>query len=113
MGLDGAPIAAEKAVSTDHVEGTCDIAAGALRHDQQASLAEAFAKQREEAAIKVRIAPFAAAGVGVEFEERVPMSLGDVAAGDVLDGDAGGERRGAFLADRLALARCEARQKVV
>ena len=50
------------------------------------------------------MAPFAAAGVLVEAPERVPVRLGQLAAGEM--DDLGRRlRRGALLEDRLALAR--------
>ncbi len=46
----------------------------------------------EEFAGQIGPAPFARAGLHVEGEERVPGILGDVAAGEGVDGDAIGQR---------------------
>ena len=72
-----------------------------------------LADQREEFAGEIGPAPFARAGVHVEREERVPRVLGDVAAGQPVDRDAGRERLAPLALDRLALARGERGEEVV
>ena len=59
----------------------------------------------EEFARQIGLAPFAPAGVHVEFEEHVPMRFGDVASGQPIEFDAALANSGALLAQILALRR--------
>ena len=45
MMLDRAPVAAEQGMRAEKVDGPCDPAAGALRHDQHDALAHGLAHQ--------------------------------------------------------------------
>ena len=111
--LDAAPVAAVKRVRADEVDRAGDVAAVALGHDQQHVVGHALADQREEFAVEVGPAPFAAAGVHVEGEELVPGAFGQVAAGQPVDRDAVGQRLAALLLQRLALARGERGEEIV
>jgi hypothetical protein len=62
---------------------------------------------------KIGPSPFARAGVHVEGEEIVPDRFGQVAAGEVMDGDAGLGRVPPLAPDHLALARGEGVQEIV
>ena len=111
--LDRAPVAAEQRVGADEIDGAGDPAAVALGHHQQHVLGHGLADQRKERAGEIRPAPFARAGLHVEFEERVPRILGDVAAGQRVDGDAVRQRVAPLALDRLAMARIERGEEIV
>src|SRR5690554_460150 len=95
--LDGTPVAAVEAVAADEVQCAGDVASLPPDHHEQTAVGHGFAEQREESAVEIRPAPLARAGVHVEVEEGVPVFLVDVAAGQVLDGEAWAKRLGALL----------------
>ncbi len=102
--LEGAPVAPIKRLPANEIERTRDRPPGARAEDEQHMIGEALAEQTEEMPVEIGRAPFAPAGVHVELEEGVPVRLGEVAAGDPFDLDAGFACRLALAPDRLALA---------
>ena len=112
--LDRAPVAAVEAVAADHVAARPRWAGlPRLAMTSRQLLAHALGDQREGLAVEIGPPPLARARVHVEGVERVPVRLGDVAAVDPLDGDAGRSRLLALLAHGLALARGERGEEVV
>src|SRR5437660_3205002 len=111
--LDGPPIAPVECVLAEKINGARDVAAIALGHDEDNMIAHRSAHMRKECAAEIGVPPFARAGIHVEEKQRVPMGFGDAAASQKLDRDATGERRLAFAADHLSLARRETGQKGV
>src|SRR6185437_3900612 len=113
MMLDRAPVAAEQRVGSDKVDRASDPAAVAFGHHQKNVLAHGLADQREEFSVEVWAAPFARAGLHVKFEEGVPGFFGEVAAGEVMDGDAGGQRLAPLALDRLAMPGVQRGEKII
>src|ERR1700730_10741779 len=111
--LDGPPIAAVERVQPEKIDGARDIAAVALGHDEENTIAHRSARMRKKCAVEIGRPPFARAGIHVEKKKCVPMGFGDAGAGQKLDLDATGERRLAFAADHLSFARREIGQKGV
>src|SRR5690606_32633058 len=94
------------------VQGAADRPAAAIGHEQQASLAQAFAQKVEKWPGQIGLAPFARAGVPVELPEGFPFrgpDLGPAQRPDFQPLD----RRRAFLADLLALAAGQSGEKVL
>src|SRR5690242_16974479 len=110
--LDAAPIATVERVPADQIERARDRTAIALGKKQQHLVRHSLAEQREEGARKIGLSPFARAGILIEYPERVPIGLGELGASDMPYRQAI-ERRGAFLADRLALAGGERAEEIV
>src|SRR4051812_44294751 len=67
----------------------------------------------EEGAREIGAAPFAVAGRDIEVEEGVPMGRLDLGAGQLHEFDAMVRHVAALLADRLALAVVQRREKIV
>src|SRR3984893_3737632 len=111
--LDGPPIAPVERVQPEKINGARDIAAVALGHDKENMIAHRSAHMRKKCAAEIGPPPFALAGIHVEEKECVPMGFGDAGASQKLYRDATGERRLAFAADHLSLARREIGQKGV
>ncbi len=111
--FEAAPVAAVQSVVADQVQGARDPAPGALAHDQSHAIRKAFMQQREEVAVEIWRAPFAAAGIHVEGIEGIPMRRGEVAAAENADVDAVGCRPRPLLADHLALARGQGGEEIV
>src|SRR5262249_9117400 len=111
--LDRAPVAAEQGVGADEIDGACDPAVVAPRHDQQDVLGHALADQREEGTVEIGPAPFTRASLHVEGKEGVPRFFSDVATVERMDCDSGGKRLSPFAPDRLAVARIEGCEKII
>src|SRR5581483_6239869 len=62
---------------------------------------------------QVRSAPLARSGLHVKFEESVPHLFGEIAAGEPMHADAGGERILTFAPDGFAFSRTEHGEKIV
>ncbi len=113
MVLDRAPVAPEQRLRADEIDGPRDPASLALRHHQQHVVAHGLADQRIEFSIEIGAAPFARPGLHVELEIGVPGILGDGVAGELVNGDAVGQRIAAFAADGLAVPRGQCREKIL
>ena len=100
-----APVAAIEGVGADEVDGARHVAVVALCHDQKHFIGHRFPNEREESPCEIGAAPLARARILIENPERVPMTLGDIAAAQPLDCDIGRERIAPLAPDRLALAR--------
>src|SRR3546814_20052215 len=74
--LDAAPVAAIQAVVAQHVPGTGDPLAVAARHPQHDTVGPGRLQAADEVAVEIGTAPFATAGVHVEFAERVTVFVG-------------------------------------
>src|SRR3546814_5844411 len=104
--LERPPRAAVGPVGAVQVERARDLPAVAFGEDQQHIVRHRLAEQREEGAGKVWAPPFARARILIKGPECVPMRLGDGVARQMAvrqPSDCGG----AFVTDRLALARGE------
>ncbi len=99
------PVAAEKRVRADEVDGAGDPAAGPFRHDEDDAVGHGPADLRIELAGEVGPAPFARAGLHVEAKEHVPDVFRQFAAGQPMHADAVLQRLAALPLDGLALAR--------
>ena len=97
----------------DQIESTGDPAAFSAAHDEQDALAQTLAQQIEEFTRQIGRAPFAAASVTIEGIKRIPRITGQGVAGQRDDLDIVLGCFAAFLLDSLALARRQARQKVI
>ena len=113
MVLDAAPVAAVERVAADEVDAPAMYRPSRFAMTSRMSSAMRSPISEIEVAGEVRPAPFAAAGIHVEGVELVPDVLGQVLAGQPVDGDAVLERRAAFLLQRLALARRERFEEIV
>ena len=110
--LAASPIAAVERVRANQVERAGDRSSIPLGEDQQHLVRHLLPEQREERTRQIGPAPFARAGILIERPEGVPIRLAKIRAGDASNAQPV-QRGGAFLADRLALARCERVQKSV
>src|SRR3569833_391454 len=112
--LDRTPVAAEQRIAADEVDRACDPPALTLGHYEQHVLGHAVPDQRKEFAVQIGPAPFARAGLHIEIEKRVPGVLGDIVAGEPVDGDASGcQGVPTFAFDRLAVPRIERAEEFV
>src|SRR5690606_1690248 len=103
--LDAAPVAAIEAVAAFKIKCARDIAPVAGDHHQYDLIGEISAKQAEKFAVEIGRAPFAASGIHVESEKRIPVMLANLRAAQYLELESGLHCPGAFLPDRLAFAR--------
>ena len=101
--LTASPIAAVECICADQVERTGDRTAITQGENQQDPVCHRLAEQAEESAGQVGAAPFARAGILVEFPKGIPMRFRDALSGQLHDLQPRLRRR-AFLPDGLALA---------
>ncbi len=110
--LGAAPIAPVERIATDEIERARHRLVVFEREHQQQRLAHPLLEQVEGVAGEIGRPPFARAGVLIEGPERVPMLGADVIATQLLDPHRV-LRRGAFLAQILALARGEIGEEIL
>src|SRR3546814_1120226 len=65
--------------SSDLVPGAGDPVSGAARHHQYNAVGHRLMQAPEEVAVEIGTAPFAAAGIHIEFEEGIPVFVSQIA----------------------------------
>src|SRR5579872_6450563 len=111
--LDRPPVAAVERVVAEKIDRAGDIASRPARHDEERAVGEYRPDQIEEGAGEVGAAPFARAGLHVEFEEGVPVRRTDRRAGQPFNLNPAVERLAPLAPDRLTLAGSERSEKIV
>src|SRR4051794_13552141 len=113
MMLDGAPMPSIERVGADEVQGACDPAARALRHDQQDAIAHRLTYRGKERARQIGPPPFPRSGMDVEVEECIPDGFGEGCSSQPLHGNPGRKGILAFTPDDFSFSRGKRGEKSV